>query len=241
MMKKTTCLIVVLAAAILLITCEDEETVCRVVTAEYFDGTDASEVNFSYDTKGRHTKTDFSDGWYVTWTYGSNKVTEENYTDGSLSSTIVYNLNFEGLAMTSTKTKAGKNSPESSTAYDFDEEGYLISEIEVNATDAGDRDEYYYEYEDGNLVFKSHENSKSDFYSETTNEYYLDKPNKFSNTHKFTGKPNTNLLKKSTYTMNSVTITSNYSYQINDAGYVTNELQTIGTTTYEIHYIYDCN
>ncbi|MBN2213220.1 MAG: hypothetical protein JW723_03160 [Bacteroidales bacterium] len=243
-MKKKYYLFFALVPFFVLSTCEKDdskETVCRVTVMKIKSGEESDSIMYVYDDKGRLIKTELDENWYTTYQYGTNKVTEKSYADGALSYTNVYTLDFDGYAMTSTYTKAGNADPESTTTYDFDEDGYLISTTEVDEDDHTDVDINNYEYEDGNLMYKEHIHDKSAFYSESEYEYYLDKPNKFNNRYPYKGKQSVNLTKQMTYTSGTINRISNYSYDINKAGYVIREIETIGTIIWEIEYVYDCN
>jgi hypothetical protein len=232
------------ATAFFLVTCEDDEekaSDCQVIMMKVTQDNETDSVLVSYDSDDRVTEIDLGEGWSSVYTYGTSKVTEKSYINYLLSSTNVYTLNFDGYAMSSIHTHAGSDDPESSTTYDFDENGYLISEIEVDAQDADNRKETYYEYEGGNLIHKETDNLKTSYHSETEYEYYTDKLDKFTNHMTYLGKPNKNLVKKSTSTSDVITLISNYSYQLDKDGYVTNEIQTIGTVTLEMEYIYECD
>src|SRR4030043_2276230 len=166
-MKNLINLFFILIPLFVLNTCEkdkDKETACRVTAMTFTQDDEIYSFLYSYDDEGRLVKSDFGDGWYSTYQYESNKVTEENYYADTLSFTNVYTLTYDGYVMLSTSTPAGSNDPESSTTYDFDEDGYLISMVEVNESDDDDIEETTNEYQDGNLVYKEVEHSPDVYY-----------------------------------------------------------------------------
>src|SRR4030043_2350760 len=194
-MKKLIYLFFFMISLFVLNTCEkdeNKETVCRVTITIIKSGDEIDSILHTYDSQGRILKSDLGEGWYTTYQYETNKITEKNYATDLLSSTNVYTLDFDGYAMTSTHTLAGSSDPESTTTYDFDENGYLISTTEVKRDDHTDITTINYEYEDGNQVYREHIREKSSFYSETEYEYYLDKTNKFNDRSPFKGKQNIN-------------------------------------------------
>jgi YD repeat-containing protein len=243
-MKKLIHLSFILITLFALTTCKKDEskkTICLVTVMKIKYDNQVDSIMYSYDDQGRLVKTEIDEGWYTTYQYGTNKVTEKSYQNGTLSYTNVYTLNFDGYAMTSTHTLAGNTDPESTTTYDFDSEGYLISTTEVQEDDHNDVVAINYEYEDGNLVYRENIHDKTSFYSETEYEYYLDKPDKFNNFFPFKGKQNVNLVRQATYTSGTINRITNYSYDINKAGYVLKEIETIGTIIWEIEYKYNCD
>lgn len=219
---------------------ENKKSGCRVVMARINEDNVYDSILYEYDPRGRITKSDLGGGNYTTYTYETNKVTENNYVSGSISSTVIYTLGFDGYAMSSVRIRAGETDPESSTTYDINEDGYLMSEIEVKTNDSEDRKEIFYEYEDGNLIYKTFENLKTGYYSETQFEYYPDMLNKFSTNLIFKGKANTNLVKRISFTSDIINLVTNHSYQLDNKGYVTRQITTAGTSTIIQDYEYDC-
>lgn len=243
-MKKPVILFIVLAALFVLTTCEkdeDKETRCRVIKLAIKYENNIDSILYDYDDEGQLHRSDLGGGYYTTYQYETNKVTERYYASDTLHYINVYTLSYNGYVMLSTHTLAGKDDPESSTTYDFDDNGYLISMVEVDESDRDDIQETTYQYQDGNLVYKEFEHSPDVYYSETTYEYYLDIPDKFNNKLPFLGKQNTNLVKKSTLVTEKITVVKNFSYQRNKAGYVLKEIETILTSTWEKEYTWDCN
>jgi hypothetical protein len=243
-MKKTFYLFFALISIFVLNTCEKDkskEKVCLLTVMKIKSGEESDSIMYEYDDKGRLIKSAIDEDWYTTYQYGTNKVTEKYYADGTLSYTNVYNLDFDGYAMTSTYTLAGNSEPESTTTYDFDDNGYLISTTEVQRADHNDVTTITYEYEDGNQVYRERNRTTGSYYSETEYEYYLDKPNRFNNQYPYKGKQNSHLTKKTIYTTETTNLVTNYSYELNKAGYVIKEIQTISTSVWEIEFIYDCD
>jgi hypothetical protein len=220
---------------------ENKKSECRVVMVRINEENVYDSILYEYNSRGRIIKSDLGGGNYTTYTYETNKVTENNYVSGSLSSTAIYTLGFNGYVMSSVRIRAGQTDPESSTAYDINEDGYLISEIEVKTNDSEDRKEIFYEYEDGNLIYKTYENLKTGYYSETEFEYYPDMLNKFNTNLTFKGKANINLVKKITLNSEIINLITNHSYQLDNKGYVTSEIITVGPSSKVQEYIYDCN
>lgn len=242
-MKKISYLLLITTISFLLATCEKDNnktSVCKVVMITITSGTDVDSILLAYDNKNRLIKRDLGSGWYSRYEYETNKVTEKNYFNNLLSTRNVYTLNYEGYAMSSVQY-SDDNQLQSNTSYDFDEDGYLISSIEVDADNPDNRKETWYEYEDKNLIYKTFENTKTGYFSETDYEYFLDKPNKINNDLPFKGQMNANLTKKSTLVSDMITLITNYSYQLDSKGYITKEMVTISSSAMEKEYYYECN
>ena len=238
--------LVIFCASLILINCEkdkDNSNSCKIIRQDIISDSDTGSIEYTYDSKGRITKTDYGEGLYTTYSYASSEITKKDYTSNAITGTTVYSL-IDGLATTATYTKAGSSNSSNITTYEYDYDGYLEHETTIKTSDANDVDETWYYYDDGNLTSKDreHTNSTTDFYSETEYEYYTDKPNKSSVYFSFMGKQNTNLVKKQVYTFNyDNTINTVYAYEFNSDNYVIKTTQTMGTTMTVFVPVYDCN
>jgi hypothetical protein len=229
------------------ISCEKEgenTPACKVIQSMLTDGgSDTATWVYTYNNDGKLTKTDMSEGYYFTYTWETNKMTQKYYSMGSLSYTDVFNLDSEGRAISSSHISMSITTQ--NTTYDYDDNGFLISKTVDPAADGSPTDYYTYEYESGNLVTINRTQSEEGNYASTTTyEYYTDKTNNYNVSISIYGKGNANLVKKSTLNATSpvtLTTTINYSYQFDSEGKVQKITQTIGSDHIYTMPVYECD
>jgi hypothetical protein len=246
--SKVTAFLFLTGIIIFIAACEkdDEKTqTCKITKEAWVSGIDTVKWIFTYNADSKLIRQDYDADDYVTYTWENGKVTIKNYTANVLSYTEVVTLNSKGLAVSSTYTKAGSSSPKSTTEYEYDDDGYLMSKITTQTADANDIQTYSYEYLNGNLLLMSNEHVKTGYhyYSETAYEYYTDKANTYNLSLSCYGKPAKNLVKKTTLSATlpvALTLATSYVYELESNGNVKTKTMTISGSSTKVIPTYEC-
>jgi len=185
-------------------------------------------ATYTYDEQGRIVEENYEDGWRTIYKYESNKVIRETYnTDGTFFDADTYQLNDKGLCTAFTDGQYGRT-----YYFQYDEDDRKIHGHSTEK-DGTPFQEYFYFYEDGNVVKDSTVYLSNNTFIVLTYEYFTDIKSTIGNYNKgifYEGKGNVNPKKRCTRNFKGLSVDV-YNYSVP----VVNEDEHIMQTSYSIN------
>ena len=222
--------------------CKKETAVATCLPTQYIKYISWPDTTqLEYNAENKLSKIIDQNGYYSEISYFAGYIKKTFNTPGGITlSTYTYLLNAKGNIVHYTSDSGFY--PDSAIYY-YDDEDRKVLQLEYGHGSQAPRTYTSYHWNNGNVEIESRNTSNES--KTTTYEYYTDKPYKGSAEillESLYGKLNANPVKSSTYTDLNYSRKTDYYYNYNQSGYLTNQVYMWDngiSGTYA--YTYDCN